>query len=69
MERLSHIIYVEVKNKMWEPIQLGKRCPLLSHLDFVDDLILFVEASMDQVEVINDYLDFFCESSMGRKSE
>lgn len=36
---------------------------LISHLAFVDDLILFVEANMDQVDVINLTLKLFCDSS------
>jgi len=36
---------------------------LISHLAFVDDLILFVEANMDQVDVINLTLELFSDSS------
>lgn len=41
MERLSHIIYVAVENKMWKPIQLGRKRSLLSHLAFAYDIFLF----------------------------
>ena len=37
---------------MWKPIQVGRRGPKLSHLAFANDLILFAEAPIDQVEVI-----------------
>nr|KYP65495.1 hypothetical protein KK1_011731 [Cajanus cajan] len=46
-----------------KPIRLAKDGPPLSHLAFADDLILFVEASMDQVGVIQACLDNFCASS------
>lgn len=47
MKRLSHIISTAVENKFWKPIKVGKNGPCLSHLAFVDDLILFAEAYLD----------------------
>lgn len=52
IERLFHLINLYVDKKFWKPIQLVRRGPFLSHLAFADDLILFAEASIDQVEVI-----------------
>lgn len=67
MERLSQMINVAVDSNLWKPIQLGRKGPKLSHLVFVDDLILYVEAFMNQVEIVNACLHFFCES-LGEKA-
>ena len=49
IERLSQMISLAVENKIWEPIQLSRSSPTLSHLCFADDLVLFAKASMEQV--------------------
>ncbi|KAL5159898.1 putative ribonuclease H protein [Glycine soja] len=48
---------------------VGKNGPSLSHLAFANDLILFVKASMDQVDAILACLDLFCESSSEKVSK
>nr|KYP53463.1 hypothetical protein KK1_024601 [Cajanus cajan] len=63
MECLFHLIEIAVTHKLWKPIKLSKGGPPLSYLAFADDLIFFSEASMDQVEIIQQCLDIFCESS------
>jgi len=63
MEILSHIILVMVENNFWKPIKVGKNGPALLHLALDDDLMLFADASLDQVDVISTCLDLFCESS------
>jgi len=68
MKRLSQLISVAVDNELWKPIQVGRKPPKLSHLAFVDDLIIFVEASMEQVEVTSTCLDFFCNNSSEKVS-
>ena len=45
MERLGNIIHTAVHSSTWKPIQLSRNGPSISHLFFVDDLILFAEAS------------------------
>lgn len=60
MERLTHLIQHAVNTKRWKPIQLSHNGPRLSHLFFADDLILFAEASSDQIGVIQSVLDLFC---------
>jgi len=52
-----------VEHKVWNPIRLSRGGPLISHLAFADDLILFTEASLEQVELISNILDIFCKSS------
>lgn len=59
MERLTHRIKLAINQGQWKPIKIGRRCPELSHLLFVDDIILFAEVSFNQVEVIQRVLDDF----------
>ena len=49
VERLSHIINEAVEAKMWKPIQVGRQGPDLSHLFFTDDIVLFIEASVEKI--------------------
>nr|KYP70239.1 Putative ribonuclease H protein At1g65750 family [Cajanus cajan] len=63
MERLFHLINISVTQKLWKPIRLSRSGPELSHLAFADDLILFAEARLDQVEIIQACLNLFCTSS------
>ena len=63
MERLSHIIQYAVFHKAWKPISISRGGSKITHLGFADDLFIFAEASMSQVEVINECLTIFCASS------
>ena len=51
-----------MRKNIWKPLSLAKEGLNLSHLCFVDDLILFVKATKDQVGVIKGVLDLFCQS-------
>ena len=44
MESLGHIIHDAIGDSHWKPIHLSRNRPQISHLFFVDDLILFIEA-------------------------
>ncbi|XP_019189720.1 PREDICTED: uncharacterized protein LOC109184127 [Ipomoea nil] len=68
MERLSQSISQEVSRGTWKGIQLFASGPTLSHLCFADDMVLFTEASMEQVAVIRRCFDHFCEASGQRLS-
>lgn len=46
-ERLLHVINVVVDNGFWQPIQLAREGPKLTHLAFADDLLLFTKADLD----------------------
>lgn len=63
IDRLFQLINVAVEHGFLNPIRLVRGGPLLSHLAFADDLLLFAEVSVDQVEVIQVVLDLFCRSS------
>ena len=63
IERLSHLINEEVRKGKWKSIRLSRRGPDLSHLFFSDDMMLFAEATENQVQVILDCLSYFCQSS------
>ncbi|KAK4283181.1 hypothetical protein QN277_000163 [Acacia crassicarpa] len=63
MEKLAHLIQSEIQAKQWKPIRLSRTGPQISHLFFADDIILFAEASIEQVQVINKCLKTFCDSS------
>ena len=62
IERLSHGIHRAINIGTWRPIQLSKRGTPITHVFFVDDLLLFAEASCTQAAVINDVLNTFCVS-------
>lgn len=44
-------------------MKTGRRGPIISHLMFADDLLLFWEATVNQMKVVLDYLEKFCSMS------
>ncbi|KAL5858823.1 hypothetical protein ACOSQ4_000119 [Xanthoceras sorbifolium] len=63
MEKLSHLIVDCVNKGSWKPIAVSRGGPLISHLFFADDLILFGHATFQQAESMKLCLDRFCGSS------
>lgn len=63
IERLSHLINSLVNEGKWKGIRLSRNKLMLSHLFFADDMVLFSEASSDQVDVINQCLSLFFRCS------
>ncbi|PNX94494.1 ribonuclease H, partial [Trifolium pratense] len=63
MDKLSHLIMQEVQEGKWKPMRAGRNGPLISHLMFADDLILFAEANVDQLQVVLNVIDRFCQMS------
>lgn len=63
MERLGHIINQAVSKGSWKAIRLSKNGPLISHLLFVDDMVLFAEASSAQIQIILNCLKKFSSGS------
>lgn len=60
IERLFHLNQIAIDQKVWKPIKISKGGPRLSHLASADDLILFAEASLEQIEIIHNILHEFC---------
>lgn len=58
IERQAHGIQEKIQDRTWRPIRLSREGPGLSHLFFVDDLIMFGEASNRQVKVVIEVLKF-----------
>ncbi|XP_031103194.1 uncharacterized protein LOC116006838 [Ipomoea triloba] len=63
MEKLSHIIKDEANRGNWKGVRLSRYGPLLTHLFFADDLVLFAEAPQEQIHVISYCLDRFSQAS------
>ena len=63
MDKLSHLIHDAVLNNEWNCLKVGKEGPEISHLMFVDDLILFGTATEAQISVVLDILAKFYNSS------
>ena len=63
MEKFAHLIQTEVEEDNWKPFRLKKSGTCISHLFFVDDLMLFAEADMDQAAITKVCLDDFCAAS------
>ncbi|KAF7839819.1 DNA polymerase alpha subunit B [Senna tora] len=62
IERLAHIQRA-IGSGDWRPIKLGREGPPISHLFFADDLVIFLEASMNQVDIVKRVLNDFCSTS------
>jgi len=62
IERLFHLINITIDRKVWTPIQLSRGGLKIFYLGFVDDLLLFAEANVNQAEVLKKVLSEFCMS-------
>ncbi|XP_043809034.1 uncharacterized protein LOC110606238 [Manihot esculenta] len=63
VEQLSNIIKHSVKQGAWHPLPISNNGPLVSHLMFADDMVLFAEATEEQLDVIINCLTVFCNAS------
>ncbi|KAG6393957.1 hypothetical protein SASPL_144533 [Salvia splendens] len=65
-DRVTHEIAKSVEARDWKPFKICKNDPLLSHLFFADDLLLFGKADVVTDENIAHVMDEFC-ASLGMK--
>lgn len=49
-----------MENGQWKTLRAGRTGPYVSHLLFADDILLFEEASLEQINCMMDYLNKFC---------
>ena len=63
MERLANMISNKVSDGSWRGIKASRGGPILSHLFFADDIILFAKASVDVGRVVMETLEDFCDVS------
>ncbi|PNX75251.1 ribonuclease H, partial [Trifolium pratense] len=63
MDKLSHLILHEVNIGKWRGIKAGRNGPMVSHLMFADDLLLFGEAKEEQMQCVINTLNNFCNLS------
>lgn len=59
MERLGHLINRAINLGEWCPIRISRPSPPFSFLFINDNLLLFGEASIQQMMVIKDCLEVF----------
>lgn len=52
LEQLFHLINIVAENNSRRSVKITIRSPTISHLPFADDLIPFVEANLEQANVI-----------------
>jgi hypothetical protein len=63
MDKLSHLIAEAVEDGQWKPMRAGRNGPLISHLMFADDLLLFSLATDENMMVVMNVLQKFCSMS------
>lgn len=63
LERLSHLISKEFEQGSWRLFIIKRIGPIISHLYFADDMLLFAEANIDQMDRILGCLESFCKFS------
>lgn len=63
MEWLGHIIHAEIDDGKWNPIRLSRLGLILSHLLFVNDLVIFCKVELEQAYLLKGILKHFCEFS------
>lgn len=68
IDKLPHVINDVVETRKWDCIKVGRKGPKISHLMFVNDLLLFGKATETQVQCVMDILNTFCASSGQRIS-
>ncbi|GAU35481.1 hypothetical protein TSUD_384360 [Trifolium subterraneum] len=60
MDKLSHMISQAVDGGKWVGIRAGRAGPIISHLMFADDLLLYGKATVEHMQCVIKVLDDFC---------
>lgn len=68
LEKLSHLIFDKMDIDEWVNLRAGRNGPFISHLPLADDILLFGEASKNQIDCILDCLQNFCNATSQRVS-
>lgn len=63
LQKLSFLISDNLNMRIWRAVKASRSGPPISHLFFADDLLLFMEASINQAIVVKHCLDQFCSAS------
>lgn len=63
VDKLSHLIQHVINNGEWKALKVGRHSPAVSHLMFVDDILLFGEATTKQIHCVKQTLNIFCNMS------
>lgn len=58
-DKLTHLILEAINAGLWTPTRASKDDPQVSHLMFADDVLLFGEASIQQIKCVQRVLDLF----------
>lgn len=68
LEKLSQLIEESLEAGNWRTLRAGRSWPIISHLFFVDDIILFGEASERQLDYMMNCLNIFCHATRQKVS-
>lgn len=60
MDKLSHLICEKVADGRWIGLKAGRNGPAISHLMFADDLLLFGQATVNQMRCVLQVIETFC---------
>lgn len=63
MEMLALNVQYKVNQGVWKPIHVSRGGPGILHLFLTDDVLLFCQATVTQVQVVMDSLNDFCLAS------
>ncbi|XP_058762472.1 uncharacterized protein LOC131635855 [Vicia villosa] len=63
MDKLTHLIENAIRENKWQTIKMGKHGPGISHLMFADDVLIFGEATEEQMINVVDILQRFGKMS------
>lgn len=69
LEALSKSIMTRCDMKEWTPFTIGSMKVHISHLLFVDDILLFSRVDEDKAFAVRQTLDFFCKVSGQKVNE